>query len=51
MRRKRWEARILAIEIAKAIDELLGSARGRGPRGYTRVSADALLARMGTRIT
>jgi len=54
MRRKGWESRILALEIVKALGESLGGGRGmpgRGMRGVQRVSADALLAQMGARIT
>lgn len=51
MRRTHWEARVLAIEIAKAVGELLGSTQGQRTRGYRRVPANTLLATMGARIT
>jgi hypothetical protein len=47
IRRKRWEARMLAVEIVSALGQALGSVqRGQGQR----TSADGLLAAMGARV-
>jgi hypothetical protein len=48
MRRKRWEARVQAVETANAIAVLFGGSE-KAEKGQDRVSADTLLGMMGQR--
>ncbi len=52
--RQRWQARLQAVENAKAIAEVLGGKRGAGGgeagAGYRKVSANELLGTMGVRL-
>lgn len=45
LRRKEWEAELLAVRVINTLGEAMGS--GGGGEGYQRVSPDALLGMMG----
>lgn len=52
--RQRWQARLQAVENARAIAEVLGGKRGvaggEAGAGYRQVSASELLGTMGVRL-
>lgn len=51
MRRKQWEARVLAATIGEMLVGSGGKAPGRaGAGGGSRVSADTMLAELGVRL-
>jgi hypothetical protein len=49
LRRVKWEARVGAVEVVRALGEAMGGGRREGGGGARRVSAEGLMAEMGVR--